>query len=107
MELILPLVLISGLILWLGLWIFYKTLLWTVKPLTQYMEERAEERFAVEDFEAGSDKDKVQIILKDLDRSVYLPKDIYEKAQTEPQNIPDTTLWIYKDSISKNKPSVF
>lgn len=50
-------------------------------------------------------KKKVKITLENLNKPIHLSKSILQKAQKEPQSLPNANLWIYKDYIFSSKPT--
>lgn len=105
---------IAGLFLWLICYLFYRTLVWVFEPLVEYMEGREAERFIIEEIDKDefddSDiekipKKKLNITIKSFDGFVPVPKSILKKAQKEPQKLPGTNLWVYKNEVLSSKPT--
>ena len=108
---LLALLLIADLFFWLIWYLFFRSILWVAEPLIKHFEDREAERFMVEDLEEEDinlesiSKNKVKVTIKDFDNSIHLPKFLLQKAQKEPQKLPKTNLWIYKDYIFSSKPT--
>ncbi|MDP8263690.1 MAG: hypothetical protein P9M13_10380 [Candidatus Ancaeobacter aquaticus] len=49
--------------------------------------------------------EKAEVVLDGLDKPVYLPKSLLEKAKKKPQKLPNSNLWIYKDYIFSCRPT--
>jgi len=113
MASLLALILIAGLFLYIIWYIFFRSLIWVLKPLIEYFENREAERFSIEDIDKDefndSDlesipKSKLKVTLKDFDKPIHLSKTLLKKAQKQPQKLANTNLWIYKDHIYSYKP---
>lgn len=105
---LLALLIIAGLIFWLLWYLFVRSILWVAQPLIEHFENKEAEKFMVEEVEAEEpkiEKRKVKIVLEGLDKPIHLPETLLQKAQTKPQKLPNTNLWIYKDYIFSSTPT--
>jgi hypothetical protein len=98
---LLTFLIIIGLFFYFIWFLFFRSLLWVAEPLIEYFESRETGRLIVED-DSGV---KAKVTLEGLDKPIHLPKSILKKAEIEPQKLPNTTLWIYKDYIFSSKPT--
>ena len=90
---------------------FFKSVLWVAEPLIEHFEKKEAEQFTVEECEDKADLDKitdkkVKVILKDFEKPIPLSKSLLQKAQKEPQKLPNTNLWIYKDYIFSSQEKI-
>jgi hypothetical protein len=93
--------LFDSLFLYFIWYLFFCSLLWVAEPLIEYFEGRETGRLIVED-DSGV---KAKVTLEGLDKPIHLHKSILKKAEREPQKLPKTNLWIYKDYIFSSKPT--
>lgn len=98
---LIALLLFIGLFLYLIWYLFFRSVLWVVEPLIEYFENREAERFVVEE----DGRSKVKVTIKDFDKPIHLSKSLLQKAQTEPQRLGNTNLWVLKDYIFASKPT--
>jgi len=99
------LLLVAGLLIYLIWYLFFRSLLWVCEPLVEYIKDREVEKFDVADINEDEAADKVEITITSLAEPIHIPKPILQKAQKEPQKLPKTNLWIYKDYIFSSKPT--
>ena len=97
--------LVAGSLIYLIWYVFFRSLLWVCEPLVEYMKDREAEKFAAKDIDESDATDKVEITITSLAEPIHIPKPILQKAQKEPQKLPKTNLWVYKDYIFSSKPT--
>ena len=111
---LLVLLLITGLLIYLIWYLFFRSVLWVCEPLIEYMKDREAERFAVKDIEKDEleetdleeiSKSKVEITITSVAEPIHIPKAILQKAQKEPQKLPKAKLWVYKNYIFSSMPT--
>ena len=108
------LLLIAGLLIYLIWYLFFRSVLWVCEPLIEYMKDREAERFAVKDIDKDEleeadleeiPRSRVEIIITSIAEPMHIPKSILQKAQKEPQKLPSTKLWVYKNYIFSSMPT--
>ncbi len=98
MDVLILLLIIVG-IPWFLWYLFYKSVLWVLEPISNYMKDKEEERILIE----HKGPFKVTITVESIDRSFDINQSIYKKAQKKPQKIAGSDLWVYKNSLMSFK----
>jgi len=111
MEGLIFLLIVAGLIVWLFCYIFYKTLIWVIRPLFEDTKDAKVENIETDDgFNEGKIKidddfssPTVKITKVNFGKSFEIPRSLYEDACYKPQKLPGSNLWIYRDSVLSSK----
>ena len=84
---------------WLLWYLFIRSVIWVLEPVTNYLKEKDQEKFTIQ----NQTPTTITIIIQNLGSSIDIPKPIFDRAQHKPSKLSGSDLWIYKDSIMNFK----